>query len=380
MTETISIENFDPGKYEQGYSYSYFVPTKVNGQWEWASGALNELLEKASIKIGELNSFARLVPNIDLFIHLHITKEAVISSRIEGTQTEMDEALLPEDEISPEKRNDWLEVQNYTEAMNAAIERLTTLPLSNRLLKQTHEILLSSVRGKHKLPGEFRKSQNWIGGSTLADAKFIPPSHEHVPELMGDLELFLHNPSIHVPALIRIGIAHYQFETIHPFLDGNGRIGRLLITLYLVSEKILEQPLLYLSVFFEKNKRLYYDNLTDVREAGDMLGWLKYFLVGVEQTATQAVDTLTKILSLKKQVEDTIYTNFGRRAPVGLILLNKLFEQPFVTIKDVESITGLSTRASGNLVRSFLEQKILTEVTGNRRNRFYTFQPYLDLF
>lgn len=376
----ISIENFEAGRYEKGYGYRYFVPTSVNRQWEWASGSLNELLEKASIKIGELNSFARLVPNIDLFIHLHITKEAVISSKIEGTQTEIDEALLPEDEISPEKRNDWHEVQNYTKAINAAIEIMETLPLSTRLLKQTHEILLSSVRGKHKLPGEFRTSQNWIGGNSLADAKFIPPAHNYVNELMGDLENFLHNTDIHVPALIRIGIAHYQFETIHPFLDGNGRIGRLLITLYLVSERVLEKPLLYLSVFFEKNKGLYYDNLTEVRDKNDLLRWLKYFLVGIEQTATQAVETLTKVLSLKKEIEERIISNFGRRGPIGLILLNELFRHPFVSVKDVETITGLSKKTAGSLVNAFVENQIISEVTGNRRNRLYIFEPYLALF
>lgn len=380
MTETRSIEDFKSGRYEKGYDYRYFVPTTVNHQWEWADGTLNELLEKASIKLGELNSFARLVPNIDLFIHLHITKEAVISSRIEGTQTQMDEALLPEEEISPEKRQDWHEVQNYTQAINNAIEDLNTLPLSTRLLKQTHDTLLSGVRGEHKQPGEFRTSQNWIGGGSLADAKFIPPAHTYVGELMGDLENFLHNKDVHVPALIRIAIAHYQFETIHPFLDGNGRIGRLLITLYLVNEKILEKPLLYLSVFFEKNKSLYYDNLTAVREKNELLQWLKYFLVGIEQTSTQAVETLTAVLDLKKQTEDMVTSKLGRRGVSGLVLLTALFKHPFVSVKDVEWICGLSKKAAGDLVQAFVEHKVIEEVTGNTRNRLFMFRPYLDLF
>lgn len=197
---------------------------------------------------------------------------------------------------------------------------------------------------------------------------------------MGDLENFLHNTDIHVPALIRIGIAHYQFETIHPFLDGNGRIGRLLITLYLVSERVLEKPLLYLSVFFEKNKGLYYDNLTEVRDRNDLLQWLKYFLVGIEQTATQAVETLTKILSLKKETEERIVANLGRRGAIGLILLNELFEHPFVSVKNVETITGLSKKTAGSLVNAFVENQIISEVTGNTRNRLYIFEPYLALF
>ncbi len=197
---------------------------------------------------------------------------------------------------------------------------------------------------------------------------------------MGDLENFLHNTDIHVPALIRIGIAHYQFETIHPFLDGNGRIGRLLITLYLVSERVLEKPLLYLSVFFEKNKGLYYDNLTEVRDRNDLLQWLKYFLVGIEQTATQAVETLTKVLSLKKETEERIVANLGRRGAIGLILLNELFEHPFVSVKNVETITGLSKKTAGSLVNAFVENQIISEVTGNTRNRLYIFEPYLALF
>lgn len=380
MVQRAALEEFKSGHFENGFNYSYFVPSKINLQWEWADGTLNELLEKASIKLGELNSFARLVPNIDLFIHLHITKEAVISSRIEGTRTQMDEALLPEEEISPEKRNDWHEVQNYTKAINVAIERLATLPVSTRLLKETHEILLSEVRGESKLPGEFRSSQNWIGGNSLADAVFIPPAHSYVGELMGDLENFLHNSDIHVPGLIRIGLAHYQFETIHPFLDGNGRIGRLLITLFLVSEKILERPLLYLSVFFEKNKSLYYDNLTAVREKSDLIRWLKYFLVGIEQTATLAVDTLGQVLRLKKDMEDLISATMGRRGVTALLLLTRLFETPAVTVKEVQVICGLSKKAAGDLTNAFVENGILAEVTGNTRNRIFLFERYVGLF
>jgi Fic family protein len=209
--------------------YTYFVPSKINEQWIWDNTQINALLEKAAAKLGELNSFSKLVPNIDLFLQLHITKEAVISSRIEGTKTQIDEALLEEEDISPERRNDWHEVTNYVKALNKAIVDLETLPISARLIRKTHGILLNSVRGEHKQPGEFRKSQNWIGGNSLLDAVFIPPNQELISELMSDLESFLHNQEVQIPALIKIAIAHYQFETIHPFLDGNGRIGRLLI-------------------------------------------------------------------------------------------------------------------------------------------------------
>ena len=375
-----SIEKFQPGHFEKGVGFRYFVPSEINRQWTWNDAGLNTLLEKASIRLGELNSFARLVPNIDLFIQLHVTKEAVVSSRIEGTQTNMDEALLPVEEIKPERRNDWQEVHNYTTALNEAIEQLKSLPLSSRLLRQAHKTLLQGVRGEHKLPGEFRSSQNWIGGASLMDAVFIPPAHHYVHPLMSDLENFLHNEGIQVPALIRIGIAHYQFETIHPFLDGNGRIGRLLITLYLVSENILNQPLLYLSAFFEKNKSLYYDNLTRVREKGDMIHWLKYFLVGIEATATKAVQTLSAVMQLKVEIENAIHQQLGKRSHTGLRLLTYLFKTPVVTAKKVEEVCQISKKAAHELVNAFENAGWLRRVGQGVRYRTYIFEPYLRLF
>ena len=374
------IEQFQSGHWEKGSGYKYFVPTMINEHWEWQSTELNVLLEKASIKLGELNTYARRVPNINLFIQLHVTKEAVVSSRIEGTQTEIDEALLPEEEVDPERRDDWNEVNNYIRALNWAIEELDRIPLSSRLLRNTHQILLQGARGEHKLPGEFRNSQNWIGGRSLADAVFIPPAHHHLPALMGDLENFLHNEDIQVPALIRIGIAHYQFETIHPFLDGNGRIGRLLITLFLVSEQILIEPLLYLSAFFEEDRGLYYDNLMNVRKKNDLLQWLKYFLVGIAQTSEKAANTLSSILDLKNDLENRIQTNWGRRIASGLQLLNYLFEHPVIRVRTVEKVCGLSPKAANNLVASFVNAGILKETTGQSRNRVFTFELYIKLF
>ncbi|MBX2904832.1 MAG: Fic family protein [Taibaiella sp.] len=376
----MSLEKYKSGSLQSGVGYKYFVPTKVNEQWQWQDTQLNTLLEKASIHLGELNSYAKLVPNIDLFIQLHVKKEAVISSRIEGTQTNIKEAILPVEEIAPERRNDWKEVQNYTQALNTAIENLERLPLSSRLLKNAHEVLLTGVRGEHKLPGEFRTSQNWIGGSGPTDAIFVPPAHHYVEELMGDLENFLHNDKINVPALIRIGIAHYQFETIHPFLDGNGRIGRLLITLFLVDQNILHLPLLYLSVYFERNKSNYYDNLTRVRDKSDMLHWLKYFLIGIEQTSKEAVSKLAEIIELKKRLEFEIHKTWGRRTQSALILLNHLFNEPIVTVKVTERICSLSKKAAGDLIESFEKNQILQELTGQSRNRVFIFNSYLDLF
>ena len=250
----MKVENFKSGIWQSQYQYKSFEPILVNIEWRWENPLINAMLERANKVLGELNAFSLIVPDIDLFIQMHITKEAQTSSRIEGTQTAFDEAVMPEEHIAAEKRDDWREVRNYVNAMNEAVAELEKLPLSNRLLKQTHATLMSGVRGKSKQPGEFRISQNWIGGSSLADAAFIPPHQNRVPDLMGDLEKFWHNETITVPHLIRIAISHYQFETIHPFLDGNGRIGRLMIPLYLISHGLLEKPSLYMSDFFERNR------------------------------------------------------------------------------------------------------------------------------
>lgn len=376
----IEIEKYQSGRFEKGYGYKYFVPSPVNQEWTWKSSTINKLLEKAALKLGELNSFARLVPNIDLFIQLHVTKEAVISSRIEGTQTNMNEAILPLEEIKPERKNDWQEVNNYIQALNNAIKELDELPLSSRLLKNTHKTLLQSVRGEHKQPGEYRQSQNWIGGSSIDDAVFIPPHHQLVNDLMGDLDKFLNNEEVNVPTLIRIAIAHYQFETIHPFLDGNGRIGRLLITLYFVREGILDKPLLYLSSYFEKNKGLYYDNLSVVRTKNNIQQWIKYFLVGIEKTADQAGRTLSKVLELKDQIENDIHASFGRRSNSALVLLQALFVDPVTTIDKASETCNLSFKAANNLVRVMQERGYLRELTGQTRNRVFIFEPYLNVF
>jgi Fic family protein len=349
-------------------------------KWIWTSPSISRLLEKAAVKLGELNAYARLVPNIDLFIQLHVAKEAVVSSRIEGTRTNIDEAFLPYEEIHPERRDDWLEVNNYIKALNEAVAQLQELPLSSRLIKKKHRILLESARGEYKLPGEFRTSQNWIGGNSLEDAVYIPPRYELLNQLMSDLENFLHNEEIQVPSLIRIAIAHYQFESIHPFLDGNGRIGRLIIPLYLVSEGILDKPLLYLSAYFERNKVLYYDNLSIVRTNNNMLQWLKYFLAGIEQTAALAVKTLSAILALKETIDKDIHVNFGRRSNSALKLMDELFKNPVTTVEQAAAICKLSFKAANDLIGLLNRKLYLKELTGQSRNRIFVFEPYLLIF
>lgn len=375
----MKFETFKAGTWTPRYQYKSFEPVLVDHAWIWEDPTINALLESANRALGELNAFSLIVPDIDLFIEMHVVKEAQTSSRIEGTQTGMDEALMTEDQIQPEKRDDWREVRNYVDAVNSAIAELQTLPLSNRLLRKTHEILMRGVRGENKQPGEFRISQNWIGGSSLMDAVFIPPHPEGVPALMSDLEKFWHDESITVPHLIRLAISHYQFETIHPFLDGNGRIGRLLVPLYLVSNGLLAKPSLYLSDFFERNRASYYDALMRVRVSNDMIHWVRFFLQGVAETATKGRNVFKEILALRTDAEHKLLS-LGKRAPNAKQALNLLYRRPMVSAADLEHSLGVSHPTANALLRDFIRLGILREITGASRHRLYVFETYLDLF
>lgn len=375
----MNLSNFIAGKYVQRYHYKSFEPHLVNVPWQFDNIEMINLLSEANIKLGELNAFSQLIPDVDFFIKMHVLKEGTQSSRIEGTQTNIDEAIQKVEYINPEKKDDWQEVQNYVQAMNQAIKSLETLPLSNRLLKETHKILLQGVRGTNKLPGEFRQSQNWIGGSNLTDATFIPPHHESITELMADLEKFLHNETNPVPHLIKVGIAHYQFETIHPFLDGNGRIGRLLITLYLVSNDLLHKPTLYLSDFFERNKSLYYDNLTKARTHNDLNQWLKYFLEGVRSTSENSIQTFKNIIQLRKEVNQKIIS-LGKKQVLANSFLQFLYGKPITDAKELAAALDINITTAIRLIDDFIKLKILIEVTGYKRNRIFAFDQYISLF
>ncbi len=373
------MEKFSPGYYVSQNTYKSFQPNAINRQWQIANPEIITLLSQADRQLGRLDMFSNYIPSIDLFISMYILKEATKSSRIEGTQTNIEEALHDAKDIPPEKRDDWNEVQNYILAMQEAIESLKSIPLSTRLIKQTHKVLLQGVRGEHKQPGEFRKSQNWIGGASIQDAVFVPPVHTSVPELMSDLEKFMHNDGLQIPELIKIAILHYQFETIHPFLDGNGRIGRLLITLYLVQKEILKKPILYLSDFLEKNRQLYYDNLIRVREKNDLQQWIKFFLVGIVETAKNSIDTFEKILLLKSEVENLALSK-GSRAGAIQMVLEHLYKKPVITASLVSSITKQSLATSYSIVSDMEELGILKENTGGKRNRSYIFINYINLY
>ncbi|HEY3873881.1 MAG TPA: Fic family protein [Candidatus Kapabacteria bacterium] len=375
----MDIRQFKAGTFRKQEGYKSFLPETVNHPWIVGDMKLAALQSRADRKLGELNAASRWVDDIDFFISMHIAKEATTSSRIEGTQTTIDEALAAKSDIEPERRDDWTEVQNYIAAMRFAIGRLRNIPLSGRLLKETHKVLLQGVRGKHKNPGDYRRSQNWLG-SSLKNAVYVPPSQENVPELMSDLEKFLHNENLDVPPLTRIGIAHYQFESIHPFLDGNGRLGRLLITLYLVSAKILERPTLYLSDFFERNRMEYYDRLTRAREKNDLDGWLQFFLAGIIETSENSIRTLERISVLRHELETQRVQQLGKRANHGRELIKLLYKHPILDRQRIERELNISASTASRLLDDFVLLKILDETTGYRRNRRYAFSEYLNIF
>ena len=378
-TGAVRLSDFDPGRREQMTGYAAFIPAPVNHGWRWDDGRISTLLEEATRALVELDVFSRSVPDIDLFIRLHVVKEATDSSRIEGTRTEMEEALRPEEDVMPERRDDWEEVQNYVRAMNEAIDALGDLPLSTRLLRQTHRTLMSGVRGQNKQPGEYRQIQNRIGGTSFEDAVYIPPPPNVVPDLMSDLEKFWHNEDIDVPHLIRIAISHYQFEAIHPFLDGNGRIGRLLITLYLMVHGFLRKPSLYLSSYIEKHRGAYYDALRRVSASGDMGQWIRFFLVAVRETARTGTETFEDIVALRERVEEKALS-LGQRAANAQNLLKLLYRQPSVQVQDVADYLEVSYPTASSLVDDFEDLGILKETTGQKRNRRYLFREYVDLF
>lgn len=374
------LSEYRSGTSEQQREYRSFLPKPIHHAWLIDDPRVLALLGQADRALGQLDAFAQLIPNIDFFIRMYVAKEATQSSRIEGTQTNIEDAFKEADDLLPEVRDDWTEVQNYIRAITFAIDALDRLPLSNRLLRDTHAILLEGVRGQNKRPGEFRISQNWIGVS-LKNAVFVPPHQDHVPDLMGDLEKFLHADAETAPPLIRIAIAHYQFETIHPFLDGNGRLGRLMISLYLASEGLLSRPALYLSDYFERNKTAYVDHLMAVRDGHHLREWLIFFLHGVEETAHRSADVFRAILALKERIEREILPRFSQRRQDNIqSLMQRLYGRPVVEVKVIREWLGVTTNTAAALIDDLVTHGVLHEVTGRRRNRLFVFGEYLDLF
>ncbi|MDO4789744.1 MAG: Fic family protein [Porphyromonas sp.] len=373
------MDQFKAGYWVTQDQYKSFQPSLINRAWRITSMETIKLLSKADRMLGRLDMYSEHIPDINLFIGMHITKEATQSSKIEGTQTNMEEALMPEEVVPLDKRNEWEEVQNYITAMNEAVSSLEKLPFSSRLIRNTHKTLLAGVRGRDKQPGEFRRSQNWIGGSTIKDAVFVPPVHTSIHELMADIEKFAHSEENNLPDLLKIALIHYQFETVHPFLDGNGRVGRLMITLYLVSKGILKRPILYLSDYLERNRNSYYSKLTAVRQNNDLESWFNFFLSGVIETSEKGVRTFEQILQLKENQLARI-GSLKSRAGNAKKVLDFLYKKPIIDVKTVSEITEVTVTTANSLVQDLVQLGIIKEATGAKRGRLYIMYDYIRLF
>lgn len=357
--------------------YKAFVPNPLPFRIN-LDDDLQILLSRADLSLGRLDGIADILPDVEFFILMYMRKEATLSSQVEGTQATFADVLKAEAKVEDlEIKKDVDEILNYINAMSYGLKRLEDLPLSLRLVKEIHKILLRGVRGEWKEPGEFRRTQNWVGGININNASFIPCPPQEVINLLDNFEKFLYEKS-KIPILIKTGLIHSQFENIHPFLDGNGRIGRLLITFYLCQQGVLDKPLLYLSNFFKRYRQEYYDRLNAVHTKDDIEGWLKFFLQGIAITADQAVETSKKIRNLKKEDEEKILSS-GRSIKTTLVF-KSLFHSPILTIKDVEKITGLKNPNALSLVNRMVNLEILKEITGRKRGKVFAYQKYIKLF
>lgn len=377
----MKIEHFVSGNDISLGDYKAFIPNEINHEWVWENKELNILLAKANKELGELNAYTSLIPNIDIYIRLHISNEANKSNRIEGTKTNIQEDMMKEEDISPEKRDDWLEVNNYIKALNHGINRIIIddFPFTTRLLKELHAILLSGARGKYKTPGEFRTSQNWIGGTMPSNAVFVPPPIHTLHDLLSDFDKFVNNDDLFIPELIKVAIAHYQFETIHPFLDGNGRIGRILIPLYLLAKKELFKPCFYISDYFEKNRTEYYERLNNVRTKNDMLGWIKFFLTASIQTAQQAKNKFIRVIDLINNYN--VYLRaYGKNSNNLGKIIDNMYIDPVTSIADLSKTTKLSIPTIQKYLDILIKDEKVVEITGNYRNRMFCLIEYFGIF
>lgn len=385
MNEKLTKNPYRAGRYiRQSSGYKAFIPSPLPPDPPLKmDNEMMSLVSRADRALGRLDGSIQTLPDANLFVFMYVRKEAVLSSQIEGTQSSLDDVLEAEARIFHRRHpSDVEEVINYIHALNYGIQQLETLPVSVRLLCEIHKRLLKGVRGAERQPGELRRSQNWIGpaGSTISDAVFVPPPPQEVPQCLSDLEKFIHSETPDMPALIKIGLAHAQFETIHPFLDGNGRIGRLLITLLLCDWKILQKPVLYISHYFKKHREQYYDLLHSIRDKGDWEGWLKFFLTAVAEVASSATETARRIVALREKDRTRIIETFGRSTANGLKVLEHLYSKPIISINDIIKLTGLSFTAASQLMSRFLKHNILREYTGQKRNRLFRYEEYIAIF
>jgi len=375
--------SFRAGKYfRQPSGYRAFVPEPLPPRPELAlTPGLLILLGETDRALGRLDGMAENLPDVDLFVSMYVRKEAVLSSQIEGAQASLTDILQFEaDAPHRDLPGDVSEVYQYVRAMKFGLRRMQRLPLSLRLIREIHGELLRGARGSSKAPGEFRRTQNWIGpqGCTLRNASFIPPASAEMMEALGDLERFIHSSSL-APALVKCALVHGQFETIHPFLDGNGRVGRLLITFMLCAEGILKRPLLYLSLFLKQRREEYYRRLMEIREKGDWEGWTEFFLLGVRDVSLQATGLARTILELQRRHRTLVETRVPGSV-AGLRLLELLFQHPVISPAQAMRALAVSAPTAYHLLDQFQDLRLVKELTGKQRNRFFAYQPYLDLF
>ena len=384
MMNANRIEQTRAGRYvQQATGYRAFIPAPVPPNPPINLGdPLRGFLSDADHALGRLDGAVLTLPNPDLFVFMFVRKEAVLSSQIEGTQSSLQNLLAAEARLhDPDAPADVGEVINYVRAMNHGLQQLHAVPVSVRLIREIHTVLMKGARGGGLAPGELRTSQNWIGpdGAALREATFVPPPPDVVPEALGDLEKFLYQKD-DLPVLVKVGLAHAQFETIHPFLDGNGRMGRLLITLLLTERGKLARPVLYLSHYLQRHRAEYYNRLQAVRDAGEWEGWLAFFLSGVVEVSRQATETAAAILRMREECRDRITEQLGRAAANGQRIMNRLFDHPIINVATVRNWLGITPAGANNLVRRLVEAGLLREITGYARNRRFRFDPYLRLF
>lgn len=376
-------ESTRAGKYvEQPEGFAAFVPAPFPPADLRIRPSLVDLLESATLALGKLVGSTEILPDPDLFVMMYVRREAVLSSQIEGTEASLVDLLEYEAQIKKARqRVDVREISNYIAALRYGLDRVEELPLSLRLIREIHARLMEGVRGGEpaRTPGRFRRSQNWVGGPTPETARYVPPPVPEMKTALDEFEEFLHRDD-ELPFLVRVGLAHAQFETIHPFLDGNGRIGRLLIAFLLAHEGVLREPLLYLSIFFKEHRQEYYDRLQFVRDRGDWEGWLAFFLEGVAAVSREATKTAREIVQLREEKREQINDELGRRSGNGQVLLEYLFRRPYVNVKHVQQATGLSQPAANSLANAMDEIGILQEITGKKTYRIFAFQEYMRLF
>ncbi len=376
----IAVESFLSGKYRNNGDFKSFIPSPINDTWVWSSSEINALLSQADRELGALSTYPELIPDLDIYIRMHIRVEANKSNRIEGTKTSIEEDMLPKENLVSEKRDDVQEIENYIKAMDYGVKRIIDddFPFSSRFLRELHQILLQGVRGEYKTPGEFRRSQNFIGGSKPSDAVYVPPSIADLDAAMEDFDRFA-NRNDDLPVLIRLAIMHYQFETIHPFLDGNGRIGRLMIPLYLLSRNILGKPCFYISDYFETHRSEYYAALQDTRVRNDMERWICFFLRASIATARKAKDTFNRVLRLVDKYNRYIAETKSMHTTISSII-REMYSRPIASVAILSEMTGIGVTIVNSAVNTLVADGVLSEITGGKRNRVFMLTEYMEIF